>query len=197
MVAIGDSLVNGLTKEVAGVPGKSWARWVAETEGMEYRQYAKGGLTSTRIVNELLPQVQGRHDYGVFNMGTNDALKGLDAAVLRANAEKAAATLTSCCDRVMVLDVAVSPVASGIIHEVAADFGLTVIDSRLSGPLLFQPDGIHPTAVGQLIIADRAADALGFKSPSTTVTVGRLGVRYFVRYGLRWAKFKTRSILRG
>jgi lysophospholipase L1-like esterase len=196
MIAIGDSLVNGRTRDVANVPGKSWARWLSETADMAYEQHAIGGYTSTQIVEELLPRVSGVYDYGVFNMGTNDVLKGIDLSVLRTNAERAAATFTSRCKRVLVLDIAISQDASYIIHQVAAEYGLTVIDSRLSGPLLFQPDGIHPTAVGHLVIADRAAMELGFEPPSSAVKVGRLGLPYFVRYGLRWTKFNVRSLIR-
>lgn len=196
LVAVGDSITNGKTRSVAGVPGKSWAEWLADSADMSYAQYARGGATSSEIVDELLPGVAGRYEVGVFNMGTNDVLKGVDLDVLKSNAQKAAAVLISCCDRVFVLNVAISPHASAVIEDVALEYGLTVIDSRLTGPLVFQADGVHPTSVGQLVIADRAAEVLGVPAPSAVITAGRLGARYYIRYWFRWVHFRTRGVLR-
>lgn len=197
LVAVGDSITNGKTRMVAGVPGKSWAEWLADSANLPYSQYARGGATSSEIVDELLPSVTGRYEVGVFNMGTNDVLKGLDVGTLQSNVEKTAGVLVASCDRVLVLNVAISVEASAVIESVALEYGLTVIDSKLVGVLLFQADGVHPTAVGQLVIADRAAAALRVPAPSAAVVAGRLNIAYFVRFGFRWTKYLIRAVLRG
>lgn len=194
MVAIGDSIVNGKTKSVAGVPGRSWAAWVADAAGFEYEQHARGGATSSEIVADLLPLVVGHFDYGVFNMGTNDALKGLDADKLRANLIATVRAMREHCDTLLTLSVPSSPAADAIVRDVAQAHGVAVIDASLSGPRFFQPDRVHPTALGQLEIGDRAASALGTPKPSLTVdSEGRLGFRYWARYGYRWVKFRSKE----
>jgi lysophospholipase L1-like esterase len=200
MIAIGDSLINGLTPEFAGVPGKSWARWVAEAAGMPYQQYAKGGLTSSEIVNQFLPEVTGRYEYGVFGMGTNDALNGFDSEVFRKNVETTAARMAEVSEHVVVLSVPYSSQADAIVREVAADFNATVVEADVSGPLLTRTDGIHPTAVGYLAIGDRAADAVGLPKPSITApTPLPLTFRYRQEYALlraySWAKGMARKAL--
>ncbi|MFW7414773.1 GDSL-type esterase/lipase family protein [Demequina sp. SO4-18] len=198
MIAVGDSIVNGKTKDVAGVPGQSWARWAADAAGFEFEQYARGGATSSEIVRDLLPNVTGRYEFGVFNMGTNDAIKKLDLTALRENATAAALKMTAHCERVFTLSVPYSPDADAIIREVAEQHEIVVIDGALTGPRFFQPDFIHPTAVGQLELGDRLADSTGTPRPSLTAPQrgqGRLGVRYWIRYAYRWLKFRAKEVL--
>lgn len=197
MITIGDSLANGLTPAVAGVPGKSWARWVAEAAGIPYEQHAKGGLTSTQIVEQFLPKVTGQYDYGVFSMGTNDALTGFDAEAFRANVEKTSARMAEAARQVVILSVPYSAPADAIVREVAASYGAVVVDAKVSGPLLFRPDGIHPTAVGYLAIADRAADALGLPLPSLTApTPAPLTASYRVEHAALKAYFRAKGMAR-
>ena len=78
---------------------------VAEAAGIPDEQHAKGGLTSTQVVEEFLPKVRGQYDYGVFGMGTNDALIGFDASVFQLNVEVTAARLSEVCALIVVLSV--------------------------------------------------------------------------------------------
>lgn len=197
MIAIGDSLTNGLTPAVAGVPGKSWARWVAEAAGIPYEQHAKGGLTSTEIVDQFLPLVTGRYEYGVFGMGTNDALLGFDAEVFRTNVKTTATRMAEVANRIVILSVPFSREADAIVREVAAEFDAVVVDAKVSGPLLFRPDGVHPTAVGYLEIGDRAAAALSLSLPSLTVPQpAKLGARYYLKHAALRAYFRARGMAR-
>jgi hypothetical protein len=64
------------------------------------------------------------------------------------------------------------------------------------------PDAVHPTAVGQLQIADRAAQALGApRLPSSLVEVHespRAKARFAARYGLMYARdVRRRALERG
>lgn len=197
IIAIGDSLTNGRTPDVAGVPGKSWARWVAEAAGLPYEQHAKGGYTSTQIVETFLPEVTGQYKLGMFSMGTNDALTGFDAELFRLNVKTTAARMLEHCERVAVLSVPYSPVADAIVREVAAEHGAVVVDASVSGPLRFRPDGIHPTAVGYLELGDRAAETLGLPLPSTTApTPSRLSPAYYVKHATLRAYFRAKSMAR-
>lgn len=197
MIAIGDSLINGRTPDVAGVSGQSWARWVAEAAGIPYEQHAKGGLTSTQIVDQFLPKVTGRYEYGVFGMGTNDALTGFDAELFRINVKTTAARMAEVSNQVVVLSVPHSPAADAIVREVAAEYDAIVIDAKVSGPMLFRPDGIHPTAVGYLEIADRAAAALGLPQPSLTVPKpAKLSVAYRIKHATLSGYFRARGMAR-
>lgn len=165
IVAVGDSITNGHGYLTAGVPAQSWGQWLAESMDLPFTKYAKGGATSSYIVSELLPKVRGSYAVGLLGMGTNDALQGWDAGLFRENLEKAAVTLASACERVAVLTVPASAAATEIIREVAAEHGLVVVDASLRSPRELRPDGIHPTAIGYLTLADRAATALGAPSP--------------------------------
>lgn len=102
MIAIGDRLINGKTPEVAGIPGKSWAGWTAEAAGIPMLS-TKGGLRSSQIVARYLPEVTGRYEYGVFGMGTNDTLTGIDPEVFRANVKTTAARMSEVSDQEYLL----------------------------------------------------------------------------------------------
>jgi len=185
LVAVGDSIVNGHGDSMAGVPALGWPQWLADSMDLSYTRYGQGGATSTAIVDDLLPKVRGRYAVGVFNMGTNDALSSWDASVFEQNARKTAENLGACCDRVVVLTVPTSPEATAIIRRVAAECGALVVDATVAGPRLLKADGIHPTALGHLVIADRAAESLGTPLPSAAAVNhgrGKLGVRYYFDY---------------
>lgn len=201
MIALGDSLVNGLTPDLAGVKGQSWARWVADAAGISYEQYAKGGLTSTQIVGKLLPKVTGCYEYGVLSMGTNDILTNWDAAAFRQNVEIAAARMAKACNRVVVLSVPISAEADSIVRDVASSVKAVVIDAEVRGRRLSRPDGIHPTALGYLEIADRAAAELGLPAPSLSAPQPtQLGLGYMAKHvglsGYFWAKAIARKLPR-
>lgn len=197
MIAIGDSLINGHTADVAGIPGKSWARWVAEAANLPYEQHAKGGLTSTQIVEQFLPKVTGRYDYGVFGMGTNDVLTGWDAVVFRRNVETIAARMSEASTHVVMLSVPNSTEADAIIREVAARIGATVVDAKVSGPSLSRPDGLHPTALGYLSIADRAATQLSLPLPSLTAPIpAPIKFGYLMKHAALTAYFRAKGMAR-
>jgi hypothetical protein len=65
--------------------------------------------------------------------------------------------------------------ANAIIRRAAGEVGAVVVDLEdLAGAPWLLPDAVHPTAVGQLEIADRAARVLGApRLPSATVEVHR------------------------
>lgn len=199
LVAVGDSIVNGHGDSMAGVPALGWPQWLADAMDLSYTRYGLGGADSTRIVNELLPKVRGRYAVGVFNMGTNDAYVSWDAARFEKNLRRAADVLTAACDRVAVLTVPYSAEATTIVRAVAAEYGLTVVDGDVRGPRFMKPDGIHPTALGHLEIAERAAEALNAPSPKSLAKnngEGTLGAGYWAAYAADTCKQTVKSAAR-
>lgn len=199
LVAVGDSIINGFTDSMGGVPALGWPQWLADAMDLSYTRYGRGGATSQVIVDELLPRVRGRYTVGAFNMGTNDAFHGLDVDRLEKNLIIAAETLSAVCDRVVVLTVAYSAEATRVVRSVAAEHGLIVVDADVSGPRLLKPDGIHPTALGHLEIAECAARALGAPSPKTLAKdsgEGRLGAPYYLQYGTEVIAQRAKAALR-
>ncbi|WP_410007927.1 SGNH/GDSL hydrolase family protein [Paenarthrobacter sp. JL.01a] len=182
---------------MAGVPALGWPQWLADSLGLSYTRYGLGGATSSVIVDKLLPRVRTRYAVGVLNMGTNDALGKWDATVFEQNFGLAAETLVSHCDKVLALTVPVSAEATEIIRRVAADLGVLVIDAEVRGPRLLKPDGVHPTALGHLAIADRAAEALGAQLPSGSAVQqgqGRLGAGYHLGYAVGSSRSAMRKV---
>lgn len=199
LVAVGDSIINGFTDSMVGVPALGWPQWLADAMDLSYTRYGLGGADSTKIVNELLPKVRGHYAVGVFDMGTNDAFQSWDAERFEKNLRRAGDVMTDACERVVVLTVPYSAEATAIVRAVAPEYGFVVVDAEVRGPRLLKPDGIHPTALGQLEIADRAAIALEAPSPKLLAKnsgEGRLAPPYYIQYGAEVVAQRTKSALR-
>jgi len=176
---------------MVGVPALGWPQWLADSMDLSYTRYGRGGATSSQIVADLLPRVRGRYVVGVFNMGTNDVLSGWDAGVFEQNVRKTAEALAVACDRVLVLTVPVSAEATAIVRRVAAETGAVVVDADVRGARLLKADGVHPTALGHLAIADRAAEGLDAQLPSLSAVrqgKGRLPVRHYASHAAGLAR---------
>lgn len=176
VVAIGDSIVNGHGDMLLGVQCQSAALWLAQAGDWAFTKYAVGGSTSQRIVDEQLPRLGGDYAVGVMNMGANDVLFDYDADRLAANLDQAAKAMRAVCEHVVILTLpavlgqvpGAPPVrrqrvaqVNELIRSTAATHELLVLDvSDFHGPRLLRADRVHPTALGQLEIADRAAALL-------------------------------------
>ena len=199
LVAVGDSIVNGHGDSMAGVPALGWPQWLADAMDLSYTRYGKGGATSSSIVQDLLPLVRSRYTVGVFSMGTNDAIKGLDALTFEQNIRKTAERLTAYCELVVALTVPMSAEATDILRRVAKDVGVVVVDADLRGRRLIKPDRVHPTALGHLVLADRVADALNAPSPSSLARdkgQGRTSLGYNMNYLVGQASEAAKGIAR-
>jgi hypothetical protein len=89
------------------------------------------------------------------------------------------------------------PPASAIVRAVARDHDAALADlDDLAGPPWLLPDAVHPTARGQLEIADRAARALGAATlPSALIEVHH-SRRARARFAARWGVLLTRDLRR-
>lgn len=184
LVAVGDSIVNGFTHPLAGIPALGCGQWVAASIDYSYTRYAKGGWTTAQILAEKIPLVHRDYDIAVVSIGTNDAAKKLPLDQFETDARRVLTAVHDHAARVAVLSVAYDRTYSDRLAAVAADLGSTMVDSRLTGSRLIRADRVHPTAIGNLELADRIADALELGvRPSAEWTTTRIPPTYFVGYG--------------
>ena len=200
LVALGDSITNGRGEPALGVHPQSWAQWVAEALDLPFTKLASDGAQTGDVLREQVPRLRGPYDVGCVFTGVNDVraldfdivvyehdLRAIATAVAAASARVVLCTIPADLGRPRA---APKPrAASAIVRRIAGDVGATVVELEdLSGAPWLLPDAVHPTAVGQLEIADRAARVLGApRLPSQTVEMhdsrrarGRFAARHAV-----------------
>jgi lysophospholipase L1-like esterase len=177
VLGLGDSITEGPGDSALGVLPRPWAWWLALALDAPYHALAQPGATAREVLDRLAPRAAGRR-YGLacVGVGTNDVrldpfdpeafgatlgtlVGGLDAARV------ALPTLPLDLGRPRAGTAKVGA-ANAAIREVAARHGAVVVDlDDLRGWREVMPDAVHPTAVGQVAIADRAHRALGLDAP--------------------------------
>jgi lysophospholipase L1-like esterase len=211
LVALGDSITNGHGEPALGVHPQSWAQWLAEALELPFTKLAVDGAMAADVLREQVPKLRGAYDVGCIYAGVNDVrAPGFDAAVYERDLRAIATAVAECSERLVLctlpLDLgrpraAPKPREAGaVVRRVAADLGAVVVafDDLAGAPWLL-PDAVHPTARGQLEIADRAARALGAPClPSATVEIHRsrrARARFAGRLGVMLAADLRRRVL--
>lgn len=173
VVALGDSITVGEGSMTLGVTPLAWAQWLARALDLPYTSYAFNGARAADVLREQLPRVRADYDVGALYAGVNDVRgPGWSAAAYERDLDAVAGTLVPRCARLLVLTLpldlgrptsAPRPVeANASVRRVAAAHGATVVDLEDFGSwTTVLPDIVHPTPLGQIEIADRAARALG------------------------------------
>ena len=179
VLAFGDSITNGGGELQWGVALQSWALWVARGLGLPFTTYAVDGAQVGDVLAAQIPAYGRRNAYGdaayelgCLYIGVND-VRALDwdAARFEERFELALGFLSQRCDRVLTatapLDLGVPRVGSrvdelnGAVERVAGRLGALVVDLRWFRARNFvMADRVHPTALGQIAIAERALDVL-------------------------------------
>jgi lysophospholipase L1-like esterase len=174
VLAFGDSITNGGGELQWGVALQSWALWVARALALPYSPFAVDGARIGDVLAHQLPAVPegARYDLGCLYVGVND-VRGLDwdRDAFERGHRTALAFLAERCDRVLTLTVPLDlgrPRAGARVHDVnaaieasARDTGALVVDLRDFGARnLVMTDHVHPTAFGQVAIAERALAVL-------------------------------------
>jgi lysophospholipase L1-like esterase len=215
VIAFGDSITNGGGELQWGVALQSWALWLARGLGLPYTPHAGDGAVVADVLTAQLPAVgDGSYDLGCLYIGVND-VRGLDwdQAAFERGHEAALAFLAERCDRVLTATVPLDlgrPRAGAKVEEANAAIeasarraGALVLDLRdFRGRNLLMADHVHPTAFGQIAIAERALDLLAADGmeprvrPSSliryeTTRSGRL--RGDLTYAYRHAKVSARA----
>jgi lysophospholipase L1-like esterase len=217
VLAFGDSITNGGGELQWGVALQSWALWVARGLALPYTGLAVDGARVGDVLAEQVPHVPAdtRYDLGCLYVGVND-VRALDwdRAAFERGHRAALAVLRERCDRVLTMTVPLDlgrPRAGAKVHEVnaaiaasAASHGALVVDlSAFGARNLLMADHVHPTAFGQIAIAERAlavlaSDGMAVRTrPSTliryeTTRWGRL--RGDLTYAYRHLKVSARAV---
>jgi lysophospholipase L1-like esterase len=193
VLAFGDSITNGGGELQWGVALQSWALWTARALGLPYTGFAVDGARVADVLAGQIPafeqrtaHLDARYDVGCLYIGVND-VRSLtwDPAGFAADYATALGYLAARCDRVLT---ATAPLTLGrppagpkvrdlnrIVAETAAREGALVIDlSAFGARNHVMVDRVHPTAFGQIAIAERAlavlaADGLAPRQPPATM----------------------------
>lgn len=178
VLAFGDSITNAGGELQWGVALQSWALWVARGLGLPYTGYATDGAGVGDVVASQIPAFAARsspgarYDLGCLYIGVNDVRTvDWDAERFEASFAQAMRFLSERCDRVLTMTVPLDlgrPRAgakvedlNAAISRVASELGALVVDLRSWGARnLVMTDHVHPTAFGQIDIAERALAAL-------------------------------------
>jgi lysophospholipase L1-like esterase len=191
VLALGDSITNGGGELQWGVALQSWALWVARGLALPYTGHAADGARIGDVVADQLPRLDHRrYDLGCLYAGVNDVrAPDWDASAFARDYATALAALAERCDRLLVVTLpldlgrpragAAVEEANAAVEAAAREHGALVLDLRRFGARnLVMTDHVHPTAFGQVAIAERALDVLAAAGmdvqvrPSTLIAPG-------------------------
>ncbi len=138
-------------------------------EGYDYRVVNAGvsGDTTAGGLRRVDWVLRSRPSIVIVALGANDGLRGLSVAAMRANLEQIVGRLRAAGAQVLLAGMRVPPnYGEAYGREFAAAFPVVarktgallmpfLLDGVAGDPRLNQADGIHPTAQGQAILAER------------------------------------------
>ena len=228
VLAFGDSITNAGGDREWGVALQSWALWVARALGVPYSGYAVDGACVEDVLGQQIPAFErrsanpdARYDVGCVYIGVNDVRRPeWDAGAFAAAHEQALRFVAARCDRTLALTAPLGlgyPPAGARVAELnravvddAARVGALVVDlSPMRARNQIMADRVHPTAFGQIAIAERALAVLdrdglpARAAPASMISysIGRRGrlqsdVTYVyraLRQRLLWALVRARA----
>jgi len=168
VVVLGDSLTAGLGVAAdEAFPARLQARMRAE--GYAYRVTNAGvsGDTTAGGLRRVDWVLRANPEIVIVALGANDGLRGQSPPAIRANLEEIVARLQAAGARVLLVGMRLPPnYGADYTKEFEAIFPAVarrakvalmpfLLDGVAADPRLNQADGIHPTAAGQQIMADR------------------------------------------
>jgi lysophospholipase L1-like esterase len=223
VLAFGDSITSAGGELQWGVALHSWALWVARGLGLPYTGYAVDGARAPDVIAEQIPTFcrhnadpEAGFDLGCLYIGVNDVRSVDWNPAMFADAYGAALDfLTVRCGRVLT---ATAPLTLGVPPagpKVAALNAIVVSEAARRGALVVDladfgarnhvmADRVHPTAFGQIAIAERAlavlaADgALVRAAPASLIrfeTTRGERLRGDLTYAYRAAKEHARAVM--
>jgi len=209
LVALGDSVTVGEGNMLCGLPARPWALWLAQALDLPFTGRAANGAVMGGVLREQVPALRAHYDVGCLYVGVNDVRRlDWDPVAYEAGLREALAALGAHADRLLALTIPLDvgrPRAGGkvaeanaIIRRAAGEAGAAVAAlDDLAGWTLVLPDAVHPTALGQLEIADRAARALGAARSPFDLTGGfALGPRGRASYARTHLRLLVRDVVR-
>jgi lysophospholipase L1-like esterase len=224
VLAFGDSITNGGGELQWGVALQSWALWTARGLGLPYTGCAVDGASAAHVVSEQIPGFRARFahpdarfDLGCLYIGVNDVrAPDWDPAAYERYLRAALGFLRERCDRVLVCTIPLDlgrpraeakvEQANDAIERTAGDYGALVLDLRDFGARnRVMADAVHPTAFGQIAIAERALELLAADGMTVRVRPSSLiayettrwrRLRGDATYAYRRAKQALRAVAR-
>jgi lysophospholipase L1-like esterase len=223
VLAFGDSITNGGGELQWGVALQSWALWTARSLGLAFTSFAVDGARVKDVVERQLPAAREwsahpdvRYNLGALHIGAND-VRALDwdADAYAAHLATVVDNLAERSDRVVLLTIPLDlgrprpdrdriDFANAAIEREARRVEAAIVDLRgFRGRRVLMPDHVHPTAFGQIAIADRVLDALAAAGtpvlvrPSDLIayeTTWRGRLRGDATYAYRHAKVSARTL---
>jgi lysophospholipase L1-like esterase len=222
VLAFGDSITNGGGELQWGVALQSWALWVARGVGLPYTGYAVDGADVRHVVEWQIPAFESvsaypdaGYDLGCLYIGVNDVRRPeFDVAAFAHDYGVALDFLTGRCERTLTMTAPLDlgrPRAGAKVHDLdaaieaaARERGVLVVDLRqLRSRALIMADHVHPTALGQVAIAERALATLaGDGLPAAILPTALISyqttrwgrMRGDLSYAYRRAKYGSRPI---
>ena len=179
VLAFGDSITNGGGELQWGVALQSWALWVARALAIPFTSHAVDGARAADVVGLQIPMFEqhtacsaGCYDVGCLYIGVND-VRAVDwnPHAFASDFRVALHFLVARCDRVLTVKAPLDlgrpragvkvQALNSIIHAAAGELGALVVDLEdFKARNLVMPDHVHPTAFGQIAIAERALAVL-------------------------------------
>jgi acyl-CoA thioesterase-1 len=168
IVALGDSLTAGLGVAAdEAYPARLQARLTRE--GYAYRVVNAGvsGDTTAGGLRRVDWILRAKPEIVIVALGANDGLRAQSPQAMRENLTAIIKRLQAAGARVLLAGMRLPPnygaeytkefqaVFPDVARSTAVAFMPFLLDGVAADPRLNQPDGIHPTAAGQQVIADR------------------------------------------
>ncbi len=168
VVVLGDSLTAGLGVAAdEAFPARLQAR--IRAEGYAYRVTNAGvsGDTTAGGLRRVDWVLRANPEIVIVALGANDGLRGQSPPAIRANLEEIVARLQAAGARVLLVGMRLPPnygadytkefeaIFPAVARRAKAALMPFLLDGVAADPRLNQADGIHPTAAGQQIMADR------------------------------------------
>ena len=196
MLAFGDSITHGGGELQWGVALQSWALWVARGLGLPFTSYAFDGSRARDVVVSQIPAFKALnahpdagYELGCLYIGVNDVrAPDFDRDRFERDYGFALEFLSARCERALTLTIPLDlgrprtgadriAAANDAIERVATELGALVVDLRgFRARNLVMADRVHPTAFGQIAIAERVLamlerDGLPTRVPPRSVVV--------------------------
>jgi acyl-CoA thioesterase-1 len=170
ILAFGDSLTAGLGLPASeAFPAQLAARLVDQGIAVKMINAGVSGDTTTDGLARLDWALADKPDFVILALGANDALRGIDPKIVRANLDKIIDKVQTSGAKILLLGM-LAPANWGAQYEhefdqiypdlaKAHDVPLYpfFLDGVAMNPSLNQPDGRHPNERGVAIMVDRIA----------------------------------------
>ncbi len=170
VLAFGDSLTAGYGLPAsAAFPARLQARLKGDGVDVNIVNAGVSGDTTTDGLARLDWALADKPDFVILALGANDALRGIDPKIVRANLDKMIDKIQASGAKLLLLGMLAPPNWGAqyehdfdrIYPELAKAHGVPLYPFFLDGvamdPNLNQPDGLHPNERGVAVLVDRIA----------------------------------------